>query len=120
MKKINKEENIKIFNTDRICPLTCMLCLALPRCRLNPASWSTLLNARSSLHAWDFPSSPAVKTFPSNAGGEGSIPDWEAKIPYVSRPENRNVKQKQYCNKFDKYFHILKLPLKKKSVFVIF
>ena len=41
-----------------------------------------------------------VKTSPSNAGGEGSIPVWGAKIPHASWPKNRNIKQKQYCNKF--------------------
>ena len=29
----------------------------------------------------NFPSSPVVKTLPSNAGGVGSIPGWGAKIP---------------------------------------
>ena len=43
-----------------------------------------------------------VKTSPSSAGGEGSIPGQGAKIPHASRP--KNVKQKQYCNKFNKAF----------------
>ena len=30
---------------------------------------------------WDFPGGPVVKTSPSNAGGEGSIPDWGTEIP---------------------------------------
>ena len=33
---------------------------------------------------WDFPGSPVVRTSPSNAGSEGSIPDLEAKIPHAS------------------------------------
>ena len=52
----------------------------------------------------DFPGSPVVKTSSSNAGGAGSIPDQGAKIPYVLWPKNQNIKQKQYCNKFNKYF----------------
>ena len=36
----------------------------------------------------------------------GSIPDREAKIPYVSWPKKakQNIKQKQYCNKFNQDF----------------
>ena len=37
---------------------------------------------------WDFPGGPVVKTLPSNAGGEGSIPGWGAKIPHASQPKN--------------------------------
>ena len=47
---------------------------------------------------------PVVKTLPSNSGDVGSIPDLEAKIPHASRPKNRNIKQKQYCNTFNKGF----------------
>ena len=43
-----------------------------------------------------------VKTSPSNAGGAGLIPGWGAKIPHASWPKNQNIKQKQYCNKFNK------------------
>ena len=52
----------------------------------------------------DFPGSPVVKTSPSNAGGEGSIPGWGAKIPHALGPKNQHIKQKQYCNKFNKDF----------------
>ena len=45
-----------------------------------------------------------VKTLLSNAGGEGSIPGWGAKIPHASWPKNQNIKQKQYCKKFNKDF----------------
>ena len=45
-----------------------------------------------------------VKSLPSSAGGVGLIPGWGAKIPHVSRPKNENIKQKQYCNKFNKDF----------------
>ena len=52
----------------------------------------------------DFPGHPVVKTSPSNAGGEGSIPGWVAKIPHALWPKNQNIKQKQHCNKFNKDF----------------
>ena len=39
--------------------------------------------------AWDFPGSPVVKTSPSNAGGAGSIPGQEAKIPHASWPKEK-------------------------------
>ena len=52
----------------------------------------------------DFPGSPVVKISPSSAAGMGSTPDQEAKIPYVLWPKNKNIKQKQYCNKFNKDF----------------
>ena len=32
------------------------------------------------------------------------FPDWGVKIPHVSRPKNKNIKQKRYCNKFNKDF----------------
>ena len=69
----------------------------------------------------DFPGSPVVKTLPSNAGGEGSIPGQGAKIPHASWPKNQNIKQKQFCNKFNKDFknglHQKKKNLKKKKRF---
>ena len=67
----------------------------------------------------DFPGSPVVKTLPSNAGGEGSIPGQGAKIPHASWPKKQNIKQKQFCNKFNKDFknglHQKKKILKKKK-----
>ena len=45
-----------------------------------------------------------VKTSPSNAGGAGLIPGQGAKIPHASGPKNQKIKQKQYCNKFNKDF----------------
>ena len=53
---------------------------------------------------WDFTGGPVVKTSPSNAGGVGSIPGQGAKIPRALGPKNQNIKQKQYCNKFNKDF----------------
>ena len=51
---------------------------------------------------WDFPGGPVVKTLLSSAGGVGSIPSQGAKIPHASQPKHQNIKQKQYCNKFNK------------------
>ena len=52
----------------------------------------------------NFPGSPVVKTLPSDAGGVGSISGRGAKIPHALWPKNLKVKQKQYCNKFNKDF----------------
>ena len=52
----------------------------------------------------DFPGGSVVKTSPSNAVGVGSIPGQGAKIPHAAQPKNPNIKQKQYCNKFNKDF----------------
>ena len=51
-----------------------------------------------------FPGGPMVKTSPSNAGGSCLIPGWDTKIPHASQPKNQNIKQKLYCNKFNKDF----------------
>ena len=60
-----------------------------------------------------------VKTLPSNAVGEGLIPGLGAKIPHASWPKKQNIKQKQYCNKFNNDFkngsHQKKI-LKKKNL----
>ena len=42
------------------------------------------------------------KTSPSNAGGVGPIPGWGVKIPHALGLKDQNIKQKQYCNKFNK------------------
>ena len=52
----------------------------------------------------DFPSSSVVKILPSNAGAVGSIPGCGAKIPHASWPQNQNINQKPYGNKFNKGF----------------
>ena len=61
-----------------------------------------------------------VKTLPSNAGGAGSIPGQGAKIPHASGPKKKpkNIKQKQYCNKFNEDFKIG--PHQKKNLVYIF
>ena len=43
-----------------------------------------------------------VKTLPSNTGGVGVIPGQGAQIPHALQPKNQNIKQKQYCNKFNR------------------
>ena len=57
---------------------------------------------------WDFPDGPVVKTLSSSAGGTGFIPGPGAKFPHASQPKTKNkkhiLKQKQYCNKFNKDF----------------
>ena len=45
-----------------------------------------------------------VSTLPFNAVGVGLIPDWGAKIPHALQPKDHSLKQKQYCNKFNKDF----------------
>ena len=45
-----------------------------------------------------------VKTLPSNVGVVNSIPSQRPKIPHTSRPEIQSIKQKPYCNKFNKDF----------------
>ena len=56
-------------------------------------------------NGWDFPGDhPVVKILPSNAGGAGSIPGQGAKFTHALWSKNQNIKQKQYCNKFNKNF----------------
>ena len=45
-----------------------------------------------------------VKTSPSRAASAGLIPGWGARAPRLHRQKNQNIKQKQYCNKFNKDF----------------
>ena len=52
----------------------------------------------------DFSGCPVVRALPSSAGSAGSIPGLGAKIPHFSWPKSQNIKQKQYCNKFNKDF----------------
>ena len=47
-----------------------------------------------------FPGARVINTMLSNVGGEGLIPGQRAKIPHA----NQNIKQKQYCKKFNKDF----------------
>ena len=52
----------------------------------------------------EFPGCPVVKALPSKEGAVGLIPGWGPKIPHAWLPKNQNIKQKQYFNKFNKYF----------------
>ena len=63
----------------------------------------------------DFPGGPVVKTSPSSAGGVGSVPGQGAKIPHASEPKNQNIKQQQYCNKFNKDFKTKMKNIKKEK-----
>ena len=65
----------------------------------------------------DFSGSPAVKTLPFHAAGAGSIPGQGAKIPHTTWPINKNIKQKEYCNKFNRDFKMvhIKKNLKKRK-----
>ena len=63
-----------------------------------------LAHALSKCSIRDFPGSPVVKTLPFNAGGAGSVLGQGAKIPHALQPKKQNIKQKQYCNKFNKVF----------------
>ena len=45
-----------------------------------------------------------LKLHLSMQGGEGSIPGQGVKIPHALGPKSQNIKQKQYCNKFNKDF----------------
>ena len=65
---------------------------------------SIQLSAVVSKQCRDFPGASVVKTSPSNAIGVGSIPGQGAKTPHASWPKIQNIKQKQYCNKFNKNF----------------
>ena len=55
----------------------------------------------------DFPGGSVVKTSPSSVGGAGSLPVQGAKILHACWP--KPIKQKQYCNKFNKDFKINKI-----------
>ena len=69
------------------------------------------LSSHAKYHSWDFPGGPVAKTFPFNAEGAALIPSQGAKISHlselrfqVSQPTNQSIKEKQYCNKFNKDF----------------
>ena len=66
------------------------------------------------------PCSRGINTSPSTAGGAGLIPGGGAKTPHARRSKNQNIKQKQYCSKFNKDFKtgstFLKKNLKKKKM----
>ena len=51
-----------------------------------------------------FSADSVVKILPANAGGAGLILGWGAKILHALQPKKQNIKQKQYCSKFNKDF----------------
>ena len=62
----------------------------------------------------DFLGSPVAKTSPFNTGFMDSIPDQGAQD--ALQPKSQNIKQEQYCNKFNKTLkmvHIKKIYKKK-------
>ena len=63
-------------------------------------NWNNILNA---VHSPDFLGDSVVKTSPYNAGGACFIPGWGTR-PCMLWGQNQNIKQKQYCNKFNKDF----------------
>ena len=52
----------------------------------------------------NFPGGLVVKISPFNAGSLGSIPGQEVKILHAFRMKNQDIRQKQYCNKFNEDF----------------
>ena len=59
-------------------------------------------------HLGGFPGGAAVKTSPSSIGGAGSLPkELRSHVPLGQNP--KNIKQKQYCNKFNKDFKMNKI-----------
>ena len=52
----------------------------------------------------EFPGGTVVQNLPVNAGDTGSVLGQGAKIPHALQPKKQNIKQKQYCNKFNKVF----------------
>ena len=64
----------------------------------------------------DFPAGLVVKTSPSKARSAGSIPAQGAKIPgALWQKKTKMLRQKEYCNKFNKDFKNGPYP-KKESV----
>ena len=51
----------------------------------------------------DFPGGPGLRPV-FQCRGAGLIPGQGTKFPHALRPKNQNIKQKQYCNKFNKDF----------------
>ena len=55
-----------------------------------------------------------IKTLLFNAEGAGLILDQGAKIPHALRPKNQDLKQKQYCSKFNKTLKMVQM----KNIFI--
>ena len=76
----------------------------LSRVQLLATPWTAAYQAPPSMGFSRQEYSPVVEISPSKAGGAGSILGQSAKIPYALWPKSQNIKQKQYCNKFNKDF----------------
>jgi len=77
----------------------------LIRCNWTTGYPSSPLNMRRC--PGNIPGGPMVGTSPFSARALGSIPGLRTKIPHASWPNppaHQNIKQKQYCNKFNKDF----------------
>ena len=91
--------------------------------RANPFSAGSLRRhlLLKRIELMDFPGGPVVKISSSSAAGVGLIPFQGTKIPHALQPKkSKNIKQKQYCNKFNKDFKngpYQKKILKKKPSF---
>ena len=101
--------------------------LAKPKNRLSPnlqrnhACWHLHVSPVKT-HSGDLPGSPMVKTSPSSSGEvpvQSLVRELKSHLPQDQkpkhkRPKNQNVKQEQYCNKFNKDFK--NGPHKKKNL----
>ena len=66
--------------------------------------WKWHLIASAIFCSWIINNPNPGLSWRANAGTAGLILGRGAKIPHASWPENRNIKQKQYCHKFNKDF----------------
>ena len=56
------------------------------------------------IYSGDLPGGPVAGSSPRKAGDVGSVPGQGAEIPHASWPKHQNMKQKQYCNEYNKDF----------------
>ena len=64
----------------------------------------SIITKEKNFRLGNFPGGPAIKTSPSSAGSESSIPGWGTKILHAMWPKKQNIKGKQYYKKFNKDF----------------
>ena len=82
-----------------------LVAVMLDKCDCNRCMWEgDTPQTQSNIQTEDFTGGPVVKTSPCNAGVQVQSQDGRAKIPHAFWPKNRNIIQKQYCNKFNKDF----------------
>ena len=82
--------------------------------RISKLKWLILIALRQLFKVlWDRDSHSGlvVKTSPSRANGEGSIPSEGAPIPRALWPKKQHIKQKQYSNKFNKDFKMVHVKI---------